>query len=772
MYITYMIKSRRPATWHSKASKFVTWWLVLLVIAGLVHPILPNYRWVLIHLFTLGALTNSIMLWSSHFTDKWLHTTPRHSPNRFYLLNAGILATVLGQLFNLDYVTALGASGVTGALLWQLVYLFRQYRSDQRFSHSVLAYLLSAVSLIMSAVVGAAMAFSPDPHLLRIHLLLNFGGFVGLAALGSLAVLFPAMWRTKIVRDFTKPALLICTVGLALSMVNQKYGIFLYALGWALALGGFLTCSLKKPSFPAISALLSMVWLIGSLIKFGVTDSLPTLGLLVGFAAQLLIGTMSYLLPTTIGGGPAAVRAGLHRMNEGGLFRTTLINGGLLVWIFSDNSWLKVATSLLVCASLGWLLVAMPRAVKDQKAKRPVPEPEAKWHQVTAGVATLTAIAVLLGGTPTPVTPTAETGHTTTVDVMIHGMDFAPQVIDVPKGDRLVLNVTNHGDQVHDLTFANGATTSRIEPGATATVDAGVIAESQEAWCSIAGHRMQGMTLQINVGGAATPQPKKLDKALVDAKLQPAPTGTVHDVTIDVQELEINGRGRWTFNGGLQGPVLRGKVGDEFRVTFKNSGTMAHSIDFHAGQVSPDEVMKSINPGEQLQYNFRANHSGIWLYHCGTMPMSMHVAAGMFGAVIIDPPDLAPVDHEFLLIQSEVYGLDAPKEAIGEPDAVVFNGWEDQYVAEPLRMKQGETARFWLLDAGPNRALSFHIVGAQFHRMYKEGGYVYGAGQALDLLAAQGGFVEATFPEAGTYTMVNHQFVDAERGARGKIIVD
>ncbi|MEJ5998075.1 multicopper oxidase domain-containing protein [Corynebacterium sp. H130] len=794
MYIIYMIKSRRPATWHSKASKFVTWWLVLLVIAGLVHPILPNYRWVLIHLFTLGALTNSIMLWSSHFTDKWLHTTPRHSPNRFYLLNAGILATVLGQLFNLDYVTALGASGVTGALLWQLVFLFRQYRSDQRFSHSVLAYLLSAVSLIMSAVVGAAMAFSPDPHLLRIHLLLNFGGFVGLAALGSLAVLFPAMWRTKIVRDFTKPALLICTVGLALSMVNQKYGIFLYALGWALALGGFLTCSLKKPSFPAISALLSMVWLIGSLIKFGVTDSLPTLGLLVGFAAQLLIGTMSYLLPTTIGGGPAAVRAGLHRMNEGGLFRTTLINGGLLVWIFSDNSWLKVAASLLVCASLGWLLVAMPRAVKDQKAKRPVPEPEAKWHQVTAGIATLTAIAVLLGGTPTPVTPTAGTGHTTTVDVMIHGMDFVPQVIDVPKGDRLVLNVTNHGDQVHDLTFANGATTSRIEPGATATVDAGVIAESQEAWCSIAGHRMQGMTLQINTDDSAPTQsgpevvakqkPVAPDHSLVPAELSAAPTGTIHDVTIDVQELEINDRGRWTFNGGLQGPVLRGKVGDEFRVTFTNSGSMAHSIDFHAGQVSPDEVMRSINPGETLQYNFRANYAGIWLYHCGTMPMSMHVAAGMYGAVIIDPPNLAPVDQEFLIVQSEVYGLDgtatnpvdAAKLAAGEPDAVVFNGWEDQYVATPLQLKAGQTARFWLLNAGPNRSLSFHIVGSQFHTMYKEGAYTLkntaeGGGQALDLLAAQGGFVEASFPEAGTYTMVNHQFIDAERGARGKIVV-
>lgn len=769
MYIKYMIKSGRPVTWHSKASSFVTWWLLLLVVAGFIHPIIPNFRWVLIHLFTLGALTNSIMLWSSHFTEKWLHTTVKQSASRFYLLNAAIAVTILSQIPKIPAVTAIGATGIIVALIWHLIFLARYFRADQRFSHSVAAYLLSAISLIAGASVGIAMAFHPSAHLLRIHLLLNFGGFVGFAALGSLAVLFPAMWHTKIRRDFTKPALALCTSGLIVALFAQQAGILIYAVGWALALGGFLTCRLRKPTFPAISALLSILWLIGSLVSFALTNTLPTLGLLVGFAAQLLIGTMSYLLPTTIGGGPSAVRAGLHRLGEAGLFRSTLINGGLLIWIFSHNSWLKVVASLLVCGSLAWVMVAMPRGVKAQKAKSPVSEAAPQWHQVTAGVATLTALAVLLGGTATPPTPTASsTGHTTTVNVMIHDMSFVPASIQVPEGDRLVINVSNHGDQVHDLTLANGATTGRIDPGATATVDAGVITGDQEAWCSIAGHRMQGMTLQISTG-QAKPQPKPLDKALVDAAL---PKSTVHDITIDVQEMEINGRQRWTFNGGLQGPVLRGKVGDEFRVTFKNSGTMAHSIDFHAGQVSPDQVMRSINPGEQLQYNFRAQHEGIWMYHCGTMPMSMHVAAGMFGAVIIDPPDLKPVDHEFLLIQSEVYGLDGPKEATGEPDAVTFNGWENQYVGDPLRMKRGESARFWLLDAGPNRPLSFHIVGAQFDKMYKEGAYVYGVGQALDLLAAQGGFVEATFPEPGTYTMVNHQFVDAERGARGKIIVD
>lgn len=834
-----MIKSARPRSWHSKASKFVTWWLIALVIAGLIHPVLPQFRWVLIHLFTLGALTNSVMLWSGHFTEKWLHSAVpdsqrKHTVWRFYLLNSAIMAIILGQLSGIPVVTAIGAGGVILALIWHFAFLLSIYQSGKRFSHSAQAYLLSALSLIVGAAFGGAMAFSlPAPwpsRLLESHLLLNFGGFIGFAALGSLAVLFPAMWRTQIVRDYTKPALYFLATGLVIGIIGSltgrgaQPGLLIYAAGWTLALTGFLFSAYRvllnprdRLSFAALSALFSQFWLIGSLLVFAFGSTLPTLGLLVGFAAQLLIGTMSYVLPSTIGGGPAAVRAGMYTMNQGALFRSTVINGGLLIWIYSTNSWLKVVASLLVCGALGWFLVAMPFAVEAQKAvllkesEGPEPHKAPRWNQITAGVATLTALAVLFGGgTSVPRSPTSDsatmaTGQTTTVDIMIHGMAFSPNAIDVPKGNRLILNVANHDGQIHDLVLESGATSGRLQPGATTTVDAGIISTTQEAWCSIAGHRMQGMTLQINVdgnadhnnpggssAGFAKQQPKAPESALVDASLQPAPTAKVHEVTIDVQETEINGRGRWTFNGGVQGPVLRGKVGDEFRVTFINSGTMAHSIDFHAGQVSPDETMKSINPGEQLEYNFRANHAGIWLYHCGTMPMSMHVAAGMFGAVIIDPPGLAPVDHEFLLVQSEVYGLegtsdnpvDPAKLAAGEPDAVVFNGWEDQYVASPLHMKAGETARFWLLDAGPNRPLSFHIVGGQFHTMYKEGAYTLldgttpglagpktGGGQALDLSAAQGGFVEATFPEAGTYTMVNHSFIDAERGARGKLVV-
>ena len=228
-------------------------------------------------------------------------------------------------------------------------------------------------------------------------------------------------------------------------------------------------------------------------------------------------------------------------------------------------------------------------------------------------------------------------------------------------------------------------------------------------------------------------------------------------------------------------------------------------MDFHAGTVSPDEAMRTVAPGESLVYRFEAVRSGIWLYHCSTAPMSAHVAAGMFGAVVIDPPGLPAVDREFLLVQSETYlgpaGGTAPSDgggwaggegtaggavavvdpagvAAGVPSLTMFNGHATQYLHDPLTARVGERVRIWVLAAGPSKGLSFHVVGGQFDTVYKEGAHLLrpgepgqGGAQALDLAPAQGGFVELEFPEPGTYPFVNHSFAEAERGARGLIEV-
>jgi nitrite reductase (NO-forming) len=169
------------------------------------------------------------------------------------------------------------------------------------------------------------------------------------------------------------------------------------------------------------------------------------------------------------------------------------------------------------------------------------------------------------------------------------------------------------------------------------------------------------------------------------------------------------------------------------------------------------------------------------MYHCSSMPMSLHIANGMFGAVVIDPPGLPQVDREFLLVQSELYlgsqGSTAdPAKVSGErPDAVVFNGFANQYDHDQLEARVGERVRLWVVDAGPNRPSSFHVVGGQFDTVFSEGAYLLrpdapesvGGAQVLALQPAQGGFVELGLPEPGHYPFVSHVMVDAERGAHG-----
>jgi nitrite reductase (NO-forming) len=418
------------------------------------------------------------------------------------------------------------------------------------------------------------------------------------------------------------------------------------------------------------------------------------------------------------------------------------------------------------------------------------------------------------------------TGRTTHVSVHAANMRFTPSRISVPAGNRLVIDVRNTDvGTVHDLVLDSGADSGRLSPGDSARVDVGVVGRNIEGWCSVLGHRQMGMVLHVRVTGAAasrtghdtandtghaggsmpgmsahemsgstashdatfdpTAEPGR-DFAPHDATLPPLPSGRVHRRTFTVSEVErpvapgVRQR-LWTYDGSAPGPVLHGRVGDVFVIRLVNDASMGHSIDFHAGSLAPDRPMRTIAPGGSLVYRFRATRAGIWMYHCASMPMSAHIANGMFGAVVIDPPGLDRVDRSYVIIQSELYlgpqggQVDVTKLQGEQPDAVVFNGYADQYDHAPLRAKVGERVRVWVLDAGPNRATSFHVVGGQFDTVYAEGAYLLhhgsGGSQALALQPAQGGFVELSFPQPGHYPFISHVMVDAERGAHGMFAV-
>ncbi|WP_206448398.1 multicopper oxidase domain-containing protein [Agrococcus sp. KRD186] len=428
--------------------------------------------------------------------------------------------------------------------------------------------------------------------------------------------------------------------------------------------------------------------------------------------------------------------------------------------------------------------------------------------------------------------PTAESAPVQTVEVSAADMRFTPSRIEVPAGTRLVIELTNADAEIeHDLVLDTGVRSPRLAPGEHASIDAGIVTAGAEGWCSVIGHRQMGMTLAIVVtgepGGATAPDAAHhhsaagagdggdasaagdghdASDAVYDPMAEPGAGFTARDaalpplpppadgpvthretLTVTEQVVEVAPGVRqtlWTFDGAVPGtapgPTLHGRVGDRFEITLVNDGTIGHSIDFHAGALAPDEPMRTIGPGEALTYAFTAERAGIWMYHCATMPMSAHIANGMFGAVVIEPEGLPEVDRSYVLVQSELYlgpqdgEVDVAQLATGQPDIVAFNGYARQYEHAPLAARVGERVRVWLLDAGVARPSSFHVVGGQFDTTWAEGDYLLdareggdGGAQALALQPAQGGFVELVFPEAGHYPFLSHVMIDADRGAQG-----
>ena len=419
------------------------------------------------------------------------------------------------------------------------------------------------------------------------------------------------------------------------------------------------------------------------------------------------------------------------------------------------------------------------------------------------------------GSEPAAAGGSGGSGGSKTVDVEIGEFFVKPASITVPAGTKLTLRVTNGGTMQHDLKLQGTTGTKLLDPKATETVDLGAISSDSEAWCTVPGHKEAGMVMKIKVGGAATTAAAATggdhaqmaasgsdsagwgDDATIDANakpapdwkprdptLAPAPGGTEHAVTLHATEkvMEVAPgvtQQRWTFDDMVPGPILHGRIGDLFTVTLVNDGKMGHSIDFHASKVAWSDEMRTIQPGESLVYQFKADFAGAWMYHCGTAPTLHHIGNGMYGAVIIDPPELAPVAHEYVMVQSELYlgpqgkPGDLTKMQQEAWDAVVFNGYWNQYKFSPIAVQPGERIRVWVIDDGPSENSAFHIVGTIFDTVFKEGSYLLqpdarqGGSQVLDLQPAQGGFVEFSFAEVGFYPMVTHKFANTGKGALG-----
>ena len=235
----------------------------------------------------------------------------------------------------------------------------------------------------------------------------------------------------------------------------------------------------------------------------------------------------------------------------------------------------------------------------------------------------------------------------------------------------------------------------------------------------------------------------------------------------------------WSFDGTIPSKPIRLRVGDEVTVTVRNEAAMRHSLDSHAAQVPPDVDYPVVQPGQEYTWTFTPKHPGAFMYHCGTPPVLMHIAAGMYGAMIVDPAEGWSPAQEICFVQSEFYlapGEDgAPMtpdfakmmQVYGSMDYVVFNGYASQYVEYPIKVKVGEPIGIFGVNAGPNVWTSFHVVGGIFDAAYLNANpkNKFEGLQSISIGPGDGACVELTLDRPGTYTAVNHAFGHAQHGA-------
>jgi nitrite reductase (NO-forming) len=256
----------------------------------------------------------------------------------------------------------------------------------------------------------------------------------------------------------------------------------------------------------------------------------------------------------------------------------------------------------------------------------------------------------------------------------------------------------------------------------------------------------------------------------------------------------------WTFDGRIPGPMIRARVGDSLDFFLENDATslMPHNVDFHAvtgpggGAAKLDTL-----PGNESRLKVKLLNPGIYIYHCAFPDVPMHISHGMYGLIVVEPPEgLPPVDREYYLMQSEFYtdrggrlGYSQFKDAghlpfsneyanEERPTFVVWNGRPESIAGgralgvmdEPILA--GQTVRLFVGNIGPNLVSSFHVIGEIFDTVYVEGSFDLRNRNVQSTLIPAGGAVGVEFKieVPGTYLLVDHSIFRIHKGIAGELV--
>lgn len=313
------------------------------------------------------------------------------------------------------------------------------------------------------------------------------------------------------------------------------------------------------------------------------------------------------------------------------------------------------------------------------------------------------------------------------------------------------------------------------------------------------------MTSCVNKQGGKTyedaidiPVHQEMQAELTAPPHVPTPVGKrkAKKLIIDMEIVELEGTMAdgvtylyWTFDGTVPGSFIRARVGDEIEFHLKNhpDNKLPHNIDLHAVNGPGGGAASSlVAPGHETVFSFKVLNPGIFVYHCATAPVGMHIANGMYGLILVEPEGgLEPVDKEYYVMQGDFYTegsygekghqpFDMQKAINEDADYVVFNGHVGSMLGDrALEANVGETVRLFVGNGGPNLVSSFHVIGEIFDRVWVEGGSLVNENVQTTLIAAGGAaMIEFKVDAPGEYLLVDHSIFRAfNKGAMAELTV-
>lgn len=384
-------------------------------------------------------------------------------------------------------------------------------------------------------------------------------------------------------------------------------------------------------------------------------------------------------------------------------------------------------------------------------------------------------------------------------------------------GDTVEVAIASSEGAEHDITFPELNVASKRFSGASGPATLRFVADRAGRFayfCSVAGHKEAGMEGKLIVSGAAAlPAAARQDvggaepaaahggmdghampmPAVYTAPSMPTPPQTLK---YRIETDEVTGKlddgttfTYWTFDRRVPGPMLRARAGDTIELTLSNSPTSKtnHSIDLHAvtGAMGGGADTQ-VAPGQQKTITFKPLHAGLFVYHCATPLVPQHIAAGMYGMILIEPDGGLPkVDKEYYVMQGEIYTsqpfgahvhqrVDMAKLSAEQPEYYVFNGAVGSLTkTHKLTADVGETVRIYFGVGGPNKASSFHVIGGVFDTVYEDGSLSGIKHDVQTTLVPPGGaaIVEMKMRYPGNYTLVDHALTRASKGLVGTLDV-